>query len=361
MRRALETFVGLSHLRHDAAFIARLQREERLLEIALACVLTIVLGAGSYGAVFGIWRAPEAALYAAIKLPAVFLGVALLTSLASAILAPLLRAKLSSGQTFVCILISFAVTSAILGALAPIALLFVECAPRMDAFCLGLDSSDPRIAPSLAVARTLVLMHTFVIAMAGIAGVLRLLALLERLGDPALVVRRVVVSWLALQFLVGAQISWVLRPFLGRPHEPTRFLMPDAFAGSFFEEVSVLAYSTFGPATPQIGILFVVLVIAWLVTALRTPRLTSSVEALPHGLLVHGLPPRLIAWARVIGIEANVLHHGSVSLRVAADESLVEEELHLTCADAESARVLASSLQAARDRSQVGPFRTLSV
>ena len=73
MRRALETFVGLSHLRHDAAFIARLQREERLFEIALACMLTIVLGAGSYGAVFGIWRAPEAALYAAIKLPAVFL------------------------------------------------------------------------------------------------------------------------------------------------------------------------------------------------------------------------------------------------------------------------------------------------
>ena len=109
MQRITASFPHLLALvRQDAAFVDRLRRGEQLGGVALAAVLTIVLGAGAYGVAFGIWRAPESALYAAIKLPLVLLGVSALTALASAMMAPALRAKLSLRQTVVCIRVSYA-------------------------------------------------------------------------------------------------------------------------------------------------------------------------------------------------------------------------------------------------------------
>src|SRR4051812_44914238 len=54
------------------------------------CVLAIVAGAGTYGAVMGSWSTPVQALYAAVKLPLVILLTTLGNGLLNGMLAPLL-------------------------------------------------------------------------------------------------------------------------------------------------------------------------------------------------------------------------------------------------------------------------------
>src|ERR1700722_314294 len=97
--------------RLDDRLLERLRRGEELPRVLVAAVGTILAGGAAYGVAFGIWRAPEQALYSAIKLPALMLSVALCTVGLGGICAILLRARLALGQTPVCLLLSFAVTS----------------------------------------------------------------------------------------------------------------------------------------------------------------------------------------------------------------------------------------------------------
>ena len=48
---------------------------------------------------------------------------------------------------------------------------------------------------------------------------------------------RVMLSWLAGNLLLGAQLAWVLRPFIGSPHIPVQFLRDDPLRGNFYEAV----------------------------------------------------------------------------------------------------------------------------
>lgn len=79
--------------------------------------------------------------------------------------------------------------------------------------------------------------HVLVIAFAGMAGNLRLAQLLHRVSGSGTVSRRVLLAWLAGNFLLGSQLSWILRPFIGSPGLPVAFLRPDAFNGNFYETV----------------------------------------------------------------------------------------------------------------------------
>lgn len=359
-RRSLER-PGLSMLslvRLDASLLARIERGERLLAVAVAATCTIVLGAGLYGVAFGLWRSEASALYSAIKLPALFLGVAALTTLASGLLAPVLRSRLSMKQTGIAILVSFAVTSAILGALAPISLFVVLTQTPMDPRAVGLAATDPLALPSIAIAQALVLFHTAMIAVAGTAGVVHLLGLLSRLDPRTSVVRRVVVVWIGLQFLVGSELAWIMRPFLGRPHMPVRFLSDEAFEGSFFEEVLLLARVAFGVGAPFVLLGFVVMVATWLFVALRPGAELVRVEVGERALSILSLASRSVPWAEVMGARAE---GARVLVRLSADASLVEDTLEVNCVDDQSARSLAGSIEEARGRAREGPFRTLAV
>lgn len=75
------------------------------------------------------------------------------------------------------------------------------------------------------------------IAFAGITANLRLKRLLEQLGGSVAVGRRVLFAWLAGNLLLGSQLSWILRPFIGSPGLPVEFLRPNAFHGNFYETV----------------------------------------------------------------------------------------------------------------------------
>ena len=85
------------------------------------CVGIIVLGAGLYGAAMGWWRSPRQGLYVAIKFPMILLLTSTGNALLNAMIAPLLGLNLPWRQSFLAMLMSFAIASAILGAFSPLA------------------------------------------------------------------------------------------------------------------------------------------------------------------------------------------------------------------------------------------------
>ncbi len=194
----------------------------------LLYVGVIALGAGCYGAAMGCWRAPLAALFVAIKLPMILLLTAVGNALLNAMLAPLLGLNISLRQSFMAILMSFTIASAILGAFSPLLAFLVWNAPPIT----------PELERSWGTYSFIKLSHVVMIAFAGTAGNLRLLQLLQELSGNRATARRVLLAWLAGNLLLGSQLSWLLRPFIGSPNLPVEFLRATAFQGNFFECVA---------------------------------------------------------------------------------------------------------------------------
>lgn len=185
----------------------------------------IVLGAGFYGAAMGWWRAPEQALFVAAKFPLILLLTALGNALINGMLAPLLGLNIPFRQSFSAVVMSFAITSAILGAFSPLIAFMVWNVPPLS----GSISAEHYSAIMLA--------HVGVIAFAGVTGNVRLFQLLAKLGRSRAVALRVLFAWLAGNLLLGSQLSWNLRPFIGSPNLPVEFFRENAFRGNFFEAV----------------------------------------------------------------------------------------------------------------------------
>ena len=186
----------------------------------------IVLGAGLYGAAMGWWRDPQQALYVAIKFPLIILLTTLGNALLNAMLAPLLGLNIPFRQSFSAILMSFAIASGILGAFSPLMAFLIWNSPPMSA-----------PAVSGGTYAFIKLANVAVIAFAGTAGNLRLFQLLARLGGRKAVARRVLLAWLAGNLLLGSQLSWILRPFIGAPNLPVEFFRATALHGNFYENI----------------------------------------------------------------------------------------------------------------------------
>lgn len=190
------------------------------------CVGVIVLGAGIFGATVGIWRSPMQALYTAVKLPLILLLATLGNALLNGMLAPLLGLNLGFRQSLQAILLSFTVAATILGSFAPLMLFLVWNAPP-------LDLASPH---GTTAYESVLLVNVAAIALAGLVANVRLLQLLGHFGG-AVAARQVLLTWLAGNLFLGAQLSWNLRPFIGAPELAVAFLRPNAFEGNFFEAV----------------------------------------------------------------------------------------------------------------------------
>ena len=193
----------------------------------VASVITIVMGAGLYGAAMGWWRGPQQALFVAIKFPLIILLTTCGNAMINSMLAPLLGMNTGLRQSFLAVLASFTIASAILGAFAPLAAFVIwNTAPLSSPHALsGVSYNGVQ------------LMHVSVIAFAGIVANVRLLGLLREIGGNAAVAWRVLLSWLAGNLFLGSQLSWILRPFIGSPSLPVEFLRKEAFRGNFYESV----------------------------------------------------------------------------------------------------------------------------
>lgn len=203
-----------------AAWTERLESRRLVFHLSV-----IIAGAGMYGAAMGWWRAPQQALFVAIKFPLIILLVTLGNALLNAMLAPLLGLNISFRQSFLAVLVSFTLVSAILGAFSPLLLFLVGNAPPMT----------PDVKATAAYGFIKVT-HVAVIAFAGVAGNVRLFQLLTRLGGSKTVARRVLFAWLTVNLFLGSQLTWIARPFIGSPQLPVQFLRDTAFQGNFYED-----------------------------------------------------------------------------------------------------------------------------
>ncbi|MEI6861515.1 MAG: hypothetical protein WCL04_04605, partial [Verrucomicrobiota bacterium] len=190
-------------------------------------VAVIVGGAGAFGAAMGWWRAPEQAAYAAVKLPLILLATAAGNGLLNGLLAPLLGLNLRLREALAAVLTSFALAAVILGAFSPLMAFLVWNLPPLE----------PGEQTTTAAHSIMLLTLVAVIALAGITANVRLLQLLRRLGGSDVAARKILLAWLAVNLLLGSQLSWILRPFIGTPSLSVEFLRTGAFHGNFFESV----------------------------------------------------------------------------------------------------------------------------
>ena len=185
----------------------------------------VIVGTSAFGAALGSWRAPEQALYTAIKLPLILLLTALGNGLLNAMLAPLLGLNISARQSLLAVLLSFTIAAAILGAFSPLLFFMVWNTPPLSAGAGSASSTHSLILVS----------ETLMIAFAGVAANVRLVQLLRELSGSRTVARKVLFAWLAGNLFLGSQLAWILRPFVGSPDLPLEFLRSNAFDGTFFE------------------------------------------------------------------------------------------------------------------------------
>ena len=141
-------------------------------------------------------------------------------------LAPLLGLNIPFRQSFLAILMSFTVAAVILGSFSPVIAFLIWNAPLMS----SATASEPTY-------NLIILTHVAIIAFAGVTGNVRLFQLLARLGGSRAVACRVLFAWLAGNLLLGSQLSWILRPFIGSPALPVEFFRATALHGNFYESV----------------------------------------------------------------------------------------------------------------------------
>jgi hypothetical protein len=189
------------------------------------CCATIAIGCGVYGATLGLWRDGLQAGFTALKFPLLVFLTCGANAALNGCLGQLLGSGLGFRQTTLAILMSFAVMAMVLAALAPVMLFLLWNTPPLDA------------GNAIGGHSIMLLAHVGVIALAGVAGARRLYRLLVRTSGGAAVARRVFFGWLAGNLLLGAQLAWVLRPFIGSPGLPVQFFRADPLHGNFFEAV----------------------------------------------------------------------------------------------------------------------------
>jgi len=209
---------GLDDLLADAVAGRRLARHGWGLAVRMAACAAL------YGAVFGGWHGLRLAGYVALKFPLVLLLTSALTLLFSWLAARLLGLPLRFGQVAVLIFLGLAVASLLLASLSPVAWLFIHCAP--------VPAPEARTAHNL-----LYLMHTLFVGGCGLAGTAALWRAMRQLPAPRRALRTVWIVWVLTYAVVGGEIAWVLRPFVGSVYVPVVFLRRDALDGNVYEFV----------------------------------------------------------------------------------------------------------------------------
>lgn len=222
---SLPLALGLDRHRDEAFFEQVAAGRVRLAKIGLAAVV-VVIGSAAYGFTFGLWRSSLLASYVAVKLPALLVVTTSLVMLLNWIVAQLTASGLGIWQVAALTYRSMATASLVLASLAPVsAFMAFACPP-------------PRPNDDLAH-NVLLLVHVAFVACAGVYGNGTALRGLKRLCRPGTPITRLYLAWLASNVMVGCQLAWILRPFLGSPNYPVAFLRPEALEGNFFEFVFV--------------------------------------------------------------------------------------------------------------------------
>jgi hypothetical protein len=163
-----------------------------------------------FGAAVGSYTGRFQILYDAVKMPVYLLGTLAISFAAMHVFA---ARDLRAGETFGAALETVSLTAVVLGALSPLVWLFSVSMP---------------VSPEGY--RILILLLTGSVAAAGIAGVARLHSRLRSI--------RLTVAWVLIYQFVGAQMGWLLKPWVSHTARDDRFLpLRQNLEGNFYEAV----------------------------------------------------------------------------------------------------------------------------
>lgn len=210
------------------------------------------LALAAYGFTVGFWRSPLMGGYVALKMPLLVACTLCCNGMLNGLLGVLLGG-LGFRESLLALLSAFAASALLLGSLAPVTLMLALNAPAPD---------SPQAGSAHA---GYLLFHVFLVAVAGIAGTLTLYRILRQRCPSAGVATGTMLAWLAGNGFLGAQFSWILRPFFGRPALEVTLFRPHPMRGSFYEDVwHSLDKSTGGNAAFAIaGLVLGLGIIAW--------------------------------------------------------------------------------------------------
>lgn len=195
---------------------------QHLIFVRLLAVMTTA--AAIYGASLGSWHGTRLALYDAVKLPLALVLTSTITVGFNWVAARLLGIALRFSQVAVLTFVGLATAAVLLASLAPVAWFFTYCVPDPD-----------------AAARTthngLYLLHTAFVALCGLAGSRTLWQAMRRLPNATRTLAGAYVLWVLAYAVVGGEVLWALRPFVGSvsPDFPVVFLRRDALDGNVYE------------------------------------------------------------------------------------------------------------------------------
>lgn len=189
------------------------------------CLAVFFVCCAVYGATFGLWRSETQALATAAKFPLVVLLTCAGNTLLNGSLALAMGSGMSFRQSGVAILMSFTIMGIILAAFAPLMVFLFWNVPAFE-------------SPEALVGKNITLLaHVVLIAFAGVVGNRRLWQLLHHFTGAGSRANLVLLTWLAGNLLLGSQISWILRPWIGRPGTEVHFFSPHPLQGNFFDAV----------------------------------------------------------------------------------------------------------------------------
>ena len=187
----------------------------------------VICVCGIYGAVLAGWRSPRLSLYAAIKLPALFLSTIAVVAVFNWMTASILGSGLSFRSTLFVVIASITIGCWILISLVPVALLFQTTA-------ISYSGTHDELRYSHNV---ILVTHICILAIAGFIGNISLLKGLQRIVNERCHAGALFMVWIIAFAFVGCQLSWILRPFVGSPFYPVAFMRQDCLDRNFYEFV----------------------------------------------------------------------------------------------------------------------------